>query len=722
MIDGTLPQCLKNLSSLKFLDISSNLFTGILVPSFIASLKSLEYIDFSHNKFEGLFSLSLFSNHTKLEVVRLGSENDKFEVETEETIHWIPMFQLKVLDLSNCNMNKHKGRVVPGFLLHQLKLLELDMSHNSLEGQFPNWLLENNTNLEFLNLRNNSLNGSMALLYTNANMKWLDMSGNQMIGSIPDDIPNFFPYLYYLNLSGNVLSGAIPSLIGDFSRLMSLDLSDNDLSGEVHLGLFTNISRLACLKLSKNKLYGEVLSGNSNFLNIKRVHLDNNNFTGKIGIKSSGNEFESLNLLDISNNFFTGMIPDWIGNISSLSELVVRNNSFQGRFPCGAASFSFLDISQNFFSGPILSCSNWKYMEHLHLGSNSFTGSVPNTFCNLTNVLTFDIGNNKLSGRIPESIGELSNLRILLLGKNYFSGSIPKQLCQLSKVSLIDLSDNFLSGSIPSCLQNIISSTDLDFLQKLYLGYGLSSSYKYESVLVTLVGSDSWINLFETQDEAQYTTKSMSRSYTGKFLDYMAGLDLSCNKLTGEIPEGLGLLSKILVLNLSHNQLIGPIPVNFSNLMNLESLDLSSNGLTGKVPSELIKLTYLEFLNVSHNNLSGRLPDMKAQFGTFTNASYEGNPLLCGPPLERKCTSEQHVTDLSLEVEEGTGKWYDTDMACFYGSSSSTCVVFLLGFVGILYVNSYWRRRWLDLVEECMYKCYYFLYDSVRKPCMIFRK
>ncbi|KAJ0794628.1 putative non-specific serine/threonine protein kinase [Helianthus annuus] len=217
-----------------------------------------------------------------------------------------------------------------------------------------------------------------------------------------------------------------------------------------------------------------------------------------------------------------------------------------------------------------------------------------------------------------------------------------------------------------------------------------------------------------------FTTKTLSLPYKGDILDIMSGLDLSCNILTGEIPEELGFLSQIRVLNLSHNMLSGPIPKNLSNLANIESLDLSSNSLTGKVPSELIYLNFLAVFNVSFNNLSGRLPEMKLQFSTFTKESYEGNPLLCGPPLENKCTTESHMSN--PRNEDGTDeKWYHMDMASFYGSCGSTWFVFMLGFVALLYVNPYWRRKWLDLVEECMYMCYYFLFESSRKLFMLFR-
>ncbi|KVH68344.1 Leucine-rich repeat-containing protein [Cynara cardunculus var. scolymus] len=216
-------------------------------------------------------------------------------------------------------------------------------------------------------------------------------------------------------------------------------------------------------------------------------------------------------------------------------------------------------------------------------------------------------------------------------------------------------------------------------------------------------------------------------------------LDIGNNSFSGRIPEFLGNLSDLRILILRENNfsgsilkqlcqlsdvslidLSGTIPMQFSNLENIESLDLYYNGLSGKVPSELIKLNYVAYFDVSYNNLSGKLPDMKAQFSTFTNESYKGNPLLCGPPLEKKCTSTSQVIDPS--GKEGTGNWYDIDMVSFYGSCGATWVVFLLGFVGVLYINPYWRRRWLDLAEECMYTCYYFIDDSARKLSTLFRR
>ncbi|KAL8239824.1 hypothetical protein R6Q59_016391 [Mikania micrantha] len=727
MLDGNLPPCFSGLSSLKFFDISSNQFTGIFPPSLIVNLTSLEYADFSYNKFEGSFLFSLFSNHTKLQFFRFESGSEKIEVETEEPIGWIPMFQLKYLVLSNCIRKRPNGSVVPSFLLHQHKLRVLDLSHNSLEGQVPNWLFKNNKNLGILKLKDNSFRSVIHMRYK-SNINTLDMSGNHITGTIPEKLQSFIPRIRYLDFSSNELNGVIPTSMFDLTDLEMLDLSNNKLSGEVPKGLFTNLSRAAIIKLSNNALYGHVLSGNLSFMgNLDTLKLDNNCFMGNIGINTSGNSM-GLKVLDISENHFTGRIPSWMSNMCSNShysdgcELVARNNRLDGPFPFGEASFEFLDISQNSFSGPIPSGINLKYTKHLHLGSNRFTGLEPDAFQNLTNVLTLDISQNYLSGRIPEFLGELSKLRILLLGKNNFIGSIPEKLCQLNNVSLIDLSSNFLTGLIPRCLNNITGPKQLAFIQKNIGSYGVDSFWidiiSQYHIRDTFYPPEFF--QFETRDEIQFTTKNNHLSYKGNILDYMSGLDLSSNKLTGEIPEELGMLTHILALNLSHNKLSGPIPVSFSYLSQIESLDLSSNNLSGKVPSELIQLTKLAVFDVSYNNLSGRLPERKAQFGTFGKESYEGNPLLCGTPLENNCTTTPQVSKPSTKKDNE--KWYDIEKASFYGSSCSTWIVFMLGFVAIFYINPYWRRKWLEYIEECMYTCYYFLYDFVRYLYKLFHE
>ncbi|KAK8571688.1 hypothetical protein V6N12_027763 [Hibiscus sabdariffa] len=149
----------------------------------------------------------------------------------------------------------------------------------------------------------------------------------------------------------------------------------------------------------------------------------------------------------------------------------------------------------------------------------------------------------------------------------------------------------------------------------LQQGYWLSSASD-ESTIFGLSKLERATNEFYPrsymEEWMEFTTKSGALSYGGNILKNMTGIDLSCNKLTGQIPSELGNLSRIHSLDLSHNKLIGVIPSSFSKLKQLESLDLSYNNLTGEIPNQLIELNSLEVFSMAQNNLSCRIPEPKS--------------------------------------------------------------------------------------------------------------
>ncbi|TYG66134.1 hypothetical protein ES288_D06G243200v1 [Gossypium darwinii] len=759
-LKGSLPMCFSNLTSLKMLSLSSNQFSGNI--SILMSLKLLESLDLSSNQFSGnisaiqsltlLESLDLSSNQFSGNISALESltslqsldvSNNKFHIPSSlrplfnlsklkylhadnNTIHAddhemshssAPRFQLSFISLSCC------GSVgsFPKFLYHQSELQYVDLSNTYFKvDRFPFWLLDNNTMLGTLYLVNCSLSGPFQVpSHVHSALSYLDISNNAFGGNIPVRIGAHLPFLAYLNMSKNCFNGSIPSSFGDMSSLHLLNLSNNQLSGEIPEHMAMGCSSLEFLALSNNKLQGTIFSGNFNLTSLLELELNGNNFTGMIPNVLAN--CSDLYILDLSNNYIYGEVPSWIWNMSELAALDVSRNQLFGRLPQwrGSASnleqvamadnqlegsipraicslnlkLQFLDLSMNSLSGTLPSCFKPVLVREVHLFKNKLQGALPNAFHDSSWLVTLDLSYNHLKGNIPNWVSNLSELSYLLLRRNHFEGEIPIQLCKLDRLSLIDLSQNNLSGGIPYCLK--VSA--LNYVTEQYIlhrssNFNISSSTSIEVSI-------------------EYTVKSRSYNYKRRMLQYMSGIDLSCNKLTGEISFETKNIMKLFTLNLSHNSLTGPVPRAFSNLKDMESLDLSYNNLTGNIPAEFAVLHFLEYFNVSYNNLSGKTPERIGQLGAFDESNYVGNPFLCGSLVGKNCSPV--TTPLTPKASSGITEDHGfIDMDAFYASFFACYMMVLLCIAAVLYINPYWRQAWFYYIQMAADSCYYFVVDN----------
>jgi len=85
---------------------------------------------------------------------------------------------------------------------------------------------------------NNSFIGTLKLPIFKHGLLDLQISNNKIGSQLQENIGKIFPILKYVNLSKNSFEGILPSSIGEMQTIRTLDLSDNNFSGELGSHLF----------------------------------------------------------------------------------------------------------------------------------------------------------------------------------------------------------------------------------------------------------------------------------------------------------------------------------------------------------------------------------------------------------------------------------------------------------------------------------------------------
>ncbi|TYI44803.1 hypothetical protein ES332_A01G263600v1 [Gossypium tomentosum] len=662
---GAIPKTMKKLTQLVYLDFSFNRFSGP-IPSF-SSARNLIYLSLSYNQLNGGIHSTDWSSLSKLEIVYLG--NNKLSGTIPPALFCIP--SLRGLHLYQ---NQFKGNLNDLHGKASLLLEDLDLSSNKLQGQFPMSVFELH-GLKLLSLSSNNYSGSilMSAFQNLRNLSYLDLSYNRLsIDATDTNISSLsFPTIVTLKLTSCNLT-EFPDFLKYQSRLSYLDLSNNQIQGKIPNWIW-KVRSLGYLNLSQNFLveFDRSLKNINSTLNVLDLH--GNQLQRQIQILPP-----YVTYLDYSNNNFSSVLPAQLGDFLQFAYFFsVSGNNFNGSIPksiCSSLYLKVLDMSYNYLSGSIPKCLTQMSasLGVLNLRGNNLSGIISDTFPESCKLQTLDLNQNRLEGKVPESLGNCKELEVVDIGNNQISGSFPCHLENISKLRVLVLRSNKFNGSI-HCHKNntswpmlqIVDLASNNFSGKLHLS---------DAITVTIKGNE--LKLV-------------------KILPVYTVIDISCNNFEGPIPEVIGQFKALYALNFSHNAFIGPIPSFFGNLGELESLDLSSNSLRGEIPLQLANLNFLSFLNVSNNKLVGPIPT-STQLQSFSEASFENNDGLCGPPLKTKCGLPPAKEDSPSDSETGSIiQWNHLSVEIGF--------IFGLGIiiVPLIYLKR-WRIRYFERVDHAL--------------------
>uniref|UniRef100_A0A0D9XPE7 non-specific serine/threonine protein kinase n=1 Tax=Leersia perrieri TaxID=77586 RepID=A0A0D9XPE7_9ORYZ len=368
-LTGSLPAHLDDMAFTR-LNLSSNHLTGP-VPPFPRNIKTL---DISSNSFSGILPLS---EAPELSILLMFSNQISGRIPES-------MCNMTLIDL-DLSSNILEGEIPQCFA--NLELGFLLLSNNSLTGMFPT-VLGNNTRLKMLDLSWNQFFGQLPTWIGERKcLSFLRLGHNMFSGNIPLEI-GYLTSLQFLDLSSNNLSGVIPQHLANLSGMTTLtadqrgifgyhttnrwgnkvlDVIDEDQFDELLLIIIKGqqlkygkgLDYFVSIDLSDNSLSGEIPIDITSLDALINLNLSSNHLRGKIPNKIGA--MKSLESLDLSKNKLSGEIPSSLSNLTSLSYMNLSYNNLTGRIPSGrqldtlnADNPSLMYIGNNGLCGPPL--------------------------------------------------------------------------------------------------------------------------------------------------------------------------------------------------------------------------------------------------------------------------------------------------------------------------------------------------------------------------------
>ena len=255
-------------------------------------------------------------------------------------------------------------------------------------------------------------------------------------------------------LNNNNLTGFLSVGLVDFNMLEKVDISNNNL-----LGLVDGLTTLFLQDLTYIDISGNELTGHAEMLfssGMVHANYSNNNFTS-LSFRRFNGAYQSLEVVDLSNNLLDQAVSDAFNNIPpNLVKFDLSDNSIRGAIPepfPRLPSLQEFSIANNIMSGHLPDFSRSPQAIRLDLSNQvqredgGLAGTIPDNIFRLYDLAELNLAYNKLTGSVPPRVGSMLRLKALNVSSNALDSSIPSQLGQLEGKYLVS-TDTSLMPSV----------------------------------------------------------------------------------------------------------------------------------------------------------------------------------------------------------------------------------------------------------------------------------
>ncbi|KAK9322716.1 phosphatase 2C-domain-containing protein [Lipomyces orientalis] len=388
-----------------------------------------------------------------------------------------------------------------------------------------------------------------------------------------EDMGYLYRFLFIPSVSAVPIDGQEEEyLVG--KKYAQVNLQRRNLQ-TIPASLYHHASEIVSLNLSENQSLDVPVQFIRSCEDLREIKFASN---FRVQLPTSIMQAPKLNYLDISSNRLENLDNAQFEKHEALVSLKAQNNCLSSL----PDSFAHL-----------------RNLRQLNLAFNYLT-EFPLSVCNLVTLLELDVSFNEIR-ELPPEIGQLCALETFLITNNLLTGSLPETFQNLTSLKSLDIRYNDLTNvevvlTLPRLEVFLSSHNSVSRLEQyskrmrvLHLNQNPVTRFNFALPMITLTA----LNLANAKMSA----------FPEGFFEKITNLEKLTldNNHFGVIPSQIGRLKRLTRFSCVGNSL-SSLPPEIGTLTELRQIDVHSNTLSS-LPSEIWQLSNLEMLNASSNNL-----------------------------------------------------------------------------------------------------------------------